>query len=341
MKICRSIVAVALAAPLALAVWAGAIPGTGAEARAETQGIVAIANDQPITERDITQRIALRKILGDMPSGGLTRQQALQDLIDDQVKNVEAARFMLVPTDAEITDRMNRIAKGKKISRDELLAQLKAQGISETTFRRYLQASISFSRIIAGKYREDVTVTPAEVDARMAEINNTIGAQMRKIMNDPRMKPLTVYSLMEITLPLDGEDPMLVQSRAIEAQQVLRKFNGCGKARSATEGIFNVKVGKKFDADGSKLPKPMKEALDKAGQGRAIGPMRGKDSIQLIALCGVRTITPPKPDFKMPTREQIERMVLEDKYGKIEEDYLKEARSKVYVEYRNPSYAGQ
>ena len=133
---------------------------------------------------------------------------------------------------------------------------------------------------------------------------------------------------------------MLLQSRAIEAQQVQR-IQGLRKSQGRRQGIFNVKFGKKFDADGAKLPKPMKQALDKAGQGRAVGPMRGKDSIQLIALCGIRKITPPKPDFKMPTREQIERMVINEKYDKLEENYLKQAREKVYVEYRNPSYAQQ
>jgi peptidyl-prolyl cis-trans isomerase SurA len=337
MNMWRITLAAAIAVPLAI----GMVAGATAPALAETQGIVAVANDQPITERDITQRIELRKILGDLPPGGMTRQQALKDLIDDQAKLLEARRIMLVPSDTEISDRIKQIAKGMNISRDELLARLKKQGIGEASLRSYLQASVAFSRIIAGKYREAVQATPAEVDAKMAEINNTIGAQMKKIMNDPRMKPLTVYSLMEISLPIDSEDPMLLQSRAIEAQQVVKRFNGCGNARKAAEGIFNVKIGKKFDADGSKLPKPMKEALDKAGQGRAVGPMRGKDGIQLVALCSVRTITPPKPDFKMPTREQVERMVINDKYDMLEEDYLKVAREKVYVEYRNANYAQQ
>jgi hypothetical protein len=146
---------------------------------------------------------------------------------------------------------------------------------------------------------------------------------------------------MEVTLPLDSEDPMLLQSRAIEAQKVLQRFKGCGNARKAAEGVFNVQFGKKFDADASKLPKPMKAALDKAGQGRAVGPMRGKGGIQLIALCDVRTITPPKPDFKMPSREQVERLVINEKYDKLEQEFLVQAREKIYVEYRDPKYAQQ
>jgi hypothetical protein len=37
----------------------------------------------------------------------------------------------------------------------------------------------------------------------------------------------------------------------------------------------------------------------------------------------------------------VERLVINDKYDKIEEDYLKLAREKVYVEYRNANYAQQ
>lgn len=337
MRICRFILAAAMALPLAAAI----VPMSHAPAHAESQGIVAVVNDQPITERDITQRITLLKVMDDLPPGGMSRKQALQSLIDDQVKMFEATRLMLVPNDGDVSDRIDKIAKGMKLSEAELLSKLKKEGIGEKSFRSYVQASLAFSRIIAAKYREDVKASPADVDAKMREIKSTVDGQMAKIMKDPRMKPVTVYSLMEISLPLDSEDPMMLQSRAIEAQQVLRQFKGCGNTKAAAQGVFNVKFGKTFEADASKLPKPMKAAIDKAGEGRAIGPMRNKTGIQLIALCGVRRITPPKPDFTMPSREQVERMVINDKYDKLEENYLNTVREKIYVEYRDPSYAQQ
>lgn len=309
--------------------------------RAEMEGIVAIVNDQPITELDLRQRVTLLEILGDLPRGGLNKKQALQALIDDQVKIAEATRFAMLPSDSDISDRIIRIAKGMNITREELMAKLKNKGISEASFRRYLQASIGFSRLISAKYKEDVKVSDAEVDAKMAEVKNEISTQTTKLMNDPRMKPITVYSLMEIELPIESDDPMLLQSRAIEARQLVGRFKGCGSVKSASEGIFDVKAGKKFDVDAAKMPKEMRQALDKAGVGRAVGPMRGKKGLQLIALCDVRKITPPKPDFKMPTREQVERMVINERYDSMEEQYLQLARDKVYVEYRDPAYAQQ
>ncbi len=309
-------------------------------ARAETQGVVAVVNDIPITERDLTQRIALLTVLDDAPRG-MTKKQALQSIIDEEVKIAEATRLRMMPTEAQISDRIARLSKGSDSSPEAVVAKLKKQGVSEKTFRRYIAAMMGFNRIISAKYQSKVEVTQSEVDAKMAEIKGKVGAEIDRIKNDPRMKPITVYSLMEVTLPVEAEDSMLLQSRAIEAAQVMKNFRSCGSARKAADGIFNVKIGKKFDADASKLPKPLKAALDKAGEGRAIGPVRDKAGIKLIAFCGSRKISPKMPDFKMPTREQVERSLINERYAGREEEFLKSVRSKVYVEYRNTNYAQQ
>jgi peptidyl-prolyl cis-trans isomerase SurA len=305
------------------------------------QGVVAVVNDLPITEHDITQRIALMKTLGDVPQGGISRKRALQSLVDEQVKISEATKLRMMPKDKEVRAQIERMAEGMKTSADGLTARLEKQGISKATFERYVSALIGFNRILSGKYRNDVQVSDSEVDRKFAEIKSKANGQMAKIMNDPRMKAITVYSLMEISLPVEGEDSMLLQARAVEAAQVKSRLKGCGNVRAASKGVFNVKIGKRFDADASKLPKQMRAALDKAGAGNAVGPMRGKDGIQLVAFCGSRKLTPPKPKFTMPTRDQVRRALVNEKYDGLEEEYLKSVRGSIYVEYRNSNYAQQ
>jgi peptidyl-prolyl cis-trans isomerase SurA len=323
-----------------IAVIAG-IAAASPAALAEAGGVIAVANDQPITEHDITQRLALLKILGDMPQQGMSRKQILRQLIDDQVKITEATRLNMMPSDSEVTDQVRRLSEGMKLTPDALIAKLRGQGVSEAAFRRYISVMVGFNRIISGKYRDDVAATDKEVDAKMSAIKSQADQQIARILADPRMKAVTVYSLMEISLPAEGDDPMLLQARAVEAAQMAQRFKGCGSARAAAEGIFNVKIGKTFDADASKLPGPLRSALDKAGTGRAVGPIRGKNGIQLIAFCGSRKIAPQRPDFKMPTRDQVKRAVINEKYDKLEERYLSTIRDKVYVEYRDQSYAQQ
>jgi len=308
---------------------------------ARAADIVAIVNDQPITDLDLTQRIAMLEVMDDIPRGGIDKKKALRQLIDQAVKIQEAKRYNMLPSDTELKDRIKRLAQSMKLSVEQLYSKLEARGVSKQNFIDYVKAGMGFNRIIQGKYQQDIKVSDAEVDAKMAEFQSKISQEQSKIMNDPRMKPVTVYSLMEINLPVEGDDAMLLQSRAIEASQVLQRLKSCSGLKAASEGIFDVKKGKTFEADANKIPPQMRAALDKVGVGRAIGPMRGKGGIQLIAFCGVRKLTPPKPNFEAPTRQQVERAALNEKYDELEEQYLSTVRDKIYVEYRDPSYAQQ
>lgn len=307
-------------------------------ARAEGLGAIAIVNDVPITELDISQRISLMKTLGDLPEGEASRKKALQSLVDDVIKLAEAKRLQMDPSDAEITKQIARVAGGLKTTADGLVKKLEEQGIGVETFRRYIAAQTGFNRIISAKYRSDIIIKPEDIDRKLADIQQKTDARMAEIKNDPRMKAVTVYTIMEINLPVEEGDAQLLQARAIEAIQVARQFNGCKNAKAAASGVFNVKFGKTIEADGSKLPKPMKAALDKAGAGKTIGPMRSKNGIQLLAYCGVRKVTPELPKFEMPTRQQVENVLINEKFDTYEEAYMKDARSKIYVEYRDPGY---
>ena len=149
-------------------------------------------------------------------------------------------------------------------------------------------------------------------------------------MNDPRMKAVQVYTLLEIDLPAEADDPMLLQARAAEAIQFIRNFKGCSTAREAASGIFNVKIGKPIDAVATKIPKPLKQALDKVGPGKAMGPARGPKGIQVIGFCGKRTVQPPKPKYELPTRQQIETVVSNEKYDAAEEKYMKIMRKRSF-----------
>lgn len=310
--------------------------------RAEGLGVIAIVNDQAVTELDAIQRISLLKTLGDEPQGGMSRKAAVQMIIDDVIKIAEAKRLGFDPAETEITAYITKLAKNMKATPEDLQSRLSKQGISEATFRKYVRAQIGFNRIIGAKYRADIKITPADIDAKLADLTQKVNTRMAEIKKDPRMKGATVYTLMEIILPVEENDAMaaqLLQARAVEATQVAKQFRGCKNAKAAASGVFNVKFSKPIEADAAKLPGPMRQALDKAGVGKTIGPMRGKGGIQLVAFCGTRKITPQMPAFQLPTREQVENMLINEKYSTFEETYMRDARKKVYVEYRDASYS--
>jgi peptidyl-prolyl cis-trans isomerase SurA len=315
---------------------------SGPPALAQEQAVIATVNDLPVTSYDVEQRIRWLKMLGANSEGNGARKVAANEVIDELVTIFYAKKGKADATDAEIKKQTSKIASSLKTDDEGFAAKLKANNVSEATVWRYVNAQISFSRILRGKFKvkNDVVADKAEVDRKYNEIKSKANKRVAEIMNDPRMRPISVYALMEIGFPLEASDgPELLQARAIEAQQFLKKFKGCKSARGAASGIFNVKIGKIVEADGAKLPKPMKSALDKNGVGRALGPMRSKSGIQLLALCSKRTITPPKPKFDLPTRDQIERSVTNQKFAAVEAKYMKELRKSAIIEYRDLAYA--
>jgi peptidyl-prolyl cis-trans isomerase SurA len=82
----------------------------------------------------------------------------------------------------------------------------------------------------------------------------------------------------------------------------------------------------------------MKTILDRSKAGKAIGPMRSPNGLQVLAFCGVRKIVPPKPDVAYPTRKQAEAAVLNEKYANVVSKYSSQFRKGLLIEYRDPAF---
>jgi parvulin-like peptidyl-prolyl isomerase len=320
-----------------------------APSRAETAQVLATVNDLPVTTFDVRQRISLWKLVGGKPASGDLKKKALDELIDDIAEIEEAKRRSLAASEEEIDKRMEGIAKSLKTDTSGLKSKLKSQGVSIAAMRQYISAQFAFHRLVRASGEKGLAVTDADVKKRTAElkaeIDTNINRQIAKIEADPRRKPVTVYQLMEISFPLDavgGEiTPQIVQSRAIEVNQFIKRFTGCKSAGDAAAGIFNVKIGKTIQADGSKIPPQLKEALDSAKPGNAIGPIRGEKSLQALAFCGTRNVVPPKvkrpENLKYPSEDQVRGILEQERFAAVQEKFRGKWRKAVLIEFRDPS----
>jgi peptidyl-prolyl cis-trans isomerase SurA len=308
-----------LAAGLALPV--------GPEATATSQRLVVVVNDQPITDYDIDQRMRLKQALG--ASGSSAAQQrkaALEELIDDVIKQAAAKRHKIEPNDQQIAEAIERMAKNIGSTAQGLAKTLGSKGVSMSTLKHYVKASLAFNWIASQQYNVKVDVAPSEVDRRLASMQA-----------DPRFKPVSVYELQEISLPVEdmGEAmaAQLFQARAVEAQQFMQRFEGCNNTRAAASGIFNVQITDTVQVAADDLPADMKKALDQVGTGRLLGPMRSAKGVQIVAFCGRSTVEPPKP-----TREVVEGMLRNEKHDLASQRILRDLRRTAYIDYKDPSY---
>ncbi len=308
--------------------------------------IVATVYDQPVTSGDVDQYLALQKLLG-VPN--VTRKDATEDLINQVVKIEEAKANRMQAQPKEIDARLAEIAKGLKTDKRGLDGKLRKQGVSLRLMEQFVAAQIGFSRLLRFKYKAEFKVNDADVDRKLAkyksdiksEVDGKVNAYMRQF---DKFKSVTVYSIMEVNFPLDGEgSEELFQARALDAVTYGQNFRSCKNARGAANGIFNVRIGKSLEADASKLPPPLRKLLQSKGPGNVYGPMRSGNGLQMIAFCSQRTIEPPKPKrpdvkYPYPTREQVANAVANESYRSFEQKYVNQMRQTAIIEYKT---AGQ
>ena len=291
--------------------------------------VLAVVNDVPVTDYDVRQRMKLHRVLGmRYPSAAAARKRALQSLIDDAVLKAEARRLGMRMEETQVEAAVRNMARGMG-GMGKLKSALRKQGLTMDQLREFVRSQMIFRAIAARNgFKPDVQVSEAEVERRL-----------KKILSDPRLKPITIWRLRQALLPVEKVSPVmrdqLLLARAVEAQQIMQKYRGCGSLKKAASGIYNVQVSPIIDADPRKLPAPLKKALRKAGTKRLVGPIRTPQGIQLIGFCGTRTIKPKLPTgSKKQLRERLRASLQQEKLSRQIESFMKKLRRKAIIEWR-------
>jgi len=284
-----------------------------------SQRVFVIVNDQPITGYDISQRTRLNQILGKRRN---SRKDVLKELIDDVIQISAAKQNKVEIDDKRINGAIANMASSTGSSPGRLRAQLKKQGVAFSSLKQQVKASLALRWLMQKNKAAVGKVSDADIDRTLKKVNA-----------DPRRQGVTVYLIRQINLPVEQTSsamaPQLLQARAIEAQQIARRYKGCSSLRSASSGIYNVKLTRTIQADSRKLPPQMRSSLRKAGTRKLLGPMRTQAGIQMIAFCGTKRIQPPKI-----TRDQAKNLAENEKFGNAADNILKGLRRKAFIDYK-------
>ena len=282
--------------------------------------LIAIVNDTPISEYDLSQRIKMNKTLSS--AKGNARQQrktALKELVDNVLKRQEANRLKLSVKPDDVERSFKNMAQRAGISQTAWTSRLKSGGVAASTIRQEIQSSLSWRRVVQARFGRRIQVETSDVDREFERAAAKPGKSQK------------FYILQRIVLPLQKNAPRaLLNTRLTEANRILKRFKGCGSAKKATSGIFNVKVQRKQTVPAEAVPKDLKRALDKVGPGRAVGPGPSPGGVILIAYCERKIIEAPKI-----TRDSVEQQLLYRKFDRIGEQFLSDLRRDAVIEYKD------
>lgn len=277
--------------------------------------IVAIVNDEPISQFDISQRKKLNKLLG-QTSG--SRKQILEELVEEQLQRQEATRLRIAVTEQEIDKAIENMAQRRQSTPETFNNRLKKIGVKSSTMRHRVRASLAWQRILSRRFGKLVDLDEQDIDRAFERARKN------------RQPAQRFYMLQQINLPFDGAlDQSSIQGRQIEARRIIEGFKGCRSTKRVARGIYNVQIKNVGPVPVKQIQAKLRKLLRKAGPGKLLPPTMSRQGIELLAYCSNKTVAAPEV-----TREQVRSSLANQQFGLVSKRHLRDLKRDAIIDYR-------
>ncbi|MEM7742059.1 MAG: peptidylprolyl isomerase [Pseudomonadota bacterium] len=254
---------------------------TGASAQMIGNAVAATVNDKPISTFDVQQRMRLMMVT----SGGQPitpeveaqlRVQALQDLVDEELKRQETTEFDVNVSDDDVNQELARIAGSGGTTIEGLIVDLAQQGIAIETLREKIRTDQAWERLVRGRFNSRVNVTEGEIDNMLDKMRSDRQAEQ--------------FYLSEICLPVDSEQQrdriynigmqMIGQMRqGVPFQALAQQFSVCPSAARGGE-LGWMRPGE--------LEPTVASVVTGLSEGNVSTPIEMDDMMKVVAVQGKR-----------------------------------------------------
>jgi len=245
---------------------AAAIPAMPARAQ-DTLRIAAVVNEDIITELDVYMRLRMAMLSAHLQDNDETRKrllpQVLRNLIDDHLKLQEAKRTGIKINPADVEKRLSALAQRNNMTRADLEAFLKTNGILIDAVADQITADLSWARLVQRTLRPRIVITDQEINDEAARMQATQGE--------------VEYKLYQIFLAVDAPDQEA--STRDSAQRLIDQLNAGADFQSLAQEFSQDEGALKGGNWGWQRLDQMEPAVAKeiqiAPAGQLVGPVRG------------------------------------------------------------------
>ena len=238
--------------------------------------IAAVVNDDVITMRELSDRVALAFFSSNLPATDENKQrivpQVLRSMIDEQLERQEAKRDDATVDDKDIDRAIAGLADDNHIQPAQLKQFLASHGVNIRTLRQQVQASLLWGKVVQRKLRPQVEIGDEEIGERLTQIRANAG------------KP--EYLVAEIFLRVDNPgDEAQVQGFAQNlVKQIRGGANFAPLAQQFSQGAGAMSGGDLGWLQAGQLPTELDRALTSMGKGQVTDPIRSAAGYHILLL---------------------------------------------------------
>jgi peptidyl-prolyl cis-trans isomerase SurA len=301
---------------LLLAIAAGLLL-TALPSPSRAQNIVVMVNGDPITDFDIEQRSKLDQLSTQKTP---SRQEVINELIDDKVKIKEGKKYGVDPGVSDINQSYDGMAQRMRVTPDQLTKSLESKGIRPETLKNRMRAEMIWGSLVRGRFKEKLLVGERDVaEAVQAQTGDKLQVEG------------TEYKMQPIVLIVPrGSSAAFLETRKKEAEAFRARVGSCEEANSLFRSTPNATIRDSVTKTSAELPEPLRKVLDDTPIGHMTAPEMTKNGIEMVVLCS------RKPTMiDTPKKREVREKMYQEKYEKTQKAYLDELRKAAMIEYRN------
>ena len=243
--------------------------------------IVAVVNDEVITQNDLAERVSLvvrqlQRQGGQLPPNDVLSRQILDRMINDLLQVQLAKETAIKVDDATLDKTIERIAQENNLGMTEFRAALDKDGVRFPRFREDIRNEILLSRLREREVENTIVVTDAEVETELAR-------EAREASSDSEFR----LSHVLVTVPPQASAEQIEQRRrrAMLALSELRRGSNFAQVAAtysdAPDALQGGNLGWRASA---RLPSLFLETLEKLQPGDVSDIMRSPNGFHIVKL---------------------------------------------------------
>lgn len=279
------------------------------------QQVVVMVNGEPITTYDIDQRTKFIRLSTQKTP---TRQEVIDELINEKLKVHVVRRYKLDITDKDVDNAFAEMSRRMRLTPQQLTQVLAQQGVDANTLKARIRADISWQQIVRGKFQSSFQIREKDVNEALEKSNKA----------DEKDATGAEYLLRPILFVVSGKgDGGRTEARKREAEALRARFNGCDEGLSFARALRGVVVRDQIKRTSADLPPALRKILDETPVGKLTAPEVTAHGVEVFALCSRKETT-----IESAAKRQVREQLLAERFEQESRRFLQELRRSAMIE---------
>jgi peptidyl-prolyl cis-trans isomerase SurA len=282
---------------------------------ASAQQLVALVGGEPITSRDVDLRMKMLEVFTRKKT---TRQEALEELINEKVKWNQALRLSIEITVAQGDRAFATMAAQSGRSAEDFENAFRQSGIDPKAFKNKLRVDLAWRDVLQ-------KMTPGSFQVRDADVVAALLAR-----GETPNKKAMQYTLRQLVFVIPKNSaPALRAQRMKEAETLRAQVDSCDDLVEYARGHKEVVVRNPVRRFSTDMPQRLAQLLESTPDGRLTPPEPTNMGIEVVAVCSRQETV-----ADVGSRSEVKQQLLAGRITADEQQILSQLRRQAIIEYR-------